>query len=58
MYTLENSRCDCIRKENGKWGFYRDIPEAEFNTYEEAEEAIMEIKEQGIYVGDIEIVKW
>lgn len=57
MYTLENSSCDYIRKENGNCGFYRDSPGTEFKTREEAEAAQREIYEQYPYIKDIEIVK-
>lgn len=58
MYTLENSRCDCIIKENGKWHFNRTLPQAEFTTYEEALAAVSEIEAQGLYVSDIKIENW
>ena len=58
MYTLENNCCDCIRKVNGKWGFYRNLPQAEFGTRGEAETALEEIRAQGLYTADIEVVLW
>lgn len=57
MYTLENSSCDYIRKENGKWGFYRNSPSTEFKIKEEAEAAQREIYEQYPYIKDIEVIK-
>ena len=58
MYTLENNCGDCIRKVNGKWGVYRNLPYAEFATKEDAEIALDEVRTQIPYTDDIRIVKW
>ena len=58
MFTLENKKCDCIRKEKEKWGFYRNLPRAEFGTIEDAQTAIKEMENQGLLTDDIEIVSW
>lgn len=58
MYTLENARCDVIRKENGEWGFFRSGEKAEFETYSEAKTAYREMEQQGKYTNDIVITKW
>ena len=55
MYTLENDRCDSIRKENGIWHFSRVGEPTIFNNYEDAVNAISEIEKQGHYVGDVKI---
>lgn len=58
MYTLENDRCDCIRKENGEWGFFRSGGKTEFETYDEVRAAYLEIKQQYKHITDIVIAKW
>ena len=59
MFTLENGRGDCIRKENGKWGLFRNPPSAEFKTENEAKEALLLIvQEWNGYTKDINIVEW
>lgn len=58
MYTLENDRCDVIRKENGEWGFFRSGEKAEFESYDEVRAAYLEMKQQGKHINDIVIAKW
>ena len=54
-YTLENDRCDILRKENGKWGCFRTGNKTEFLTYEGALEAKLEMEAQGLNISNIQI---